>query len=68
VEEEVETAEAVAEKLVMEDAADEYQALDAFETLQFVATVSLSDAYIDRSTLETLREKIVIYLLTDFEW
>jgi len=33
VEEEVETAEAVVEKLVMEDAADEYKALNAFETL-----------------------------------
>ena len=68
VEEEVETAEAVVEKLVMEDAADEYKALNAFETLQFVATMSLLDAHIDRLTLETLREKIVVYLLADFEW
>jgi len=68
VEEEVETAEAVVEKLVVEDAADEYKALNAFETLQSIASVSLSDAYIDRSTLETLREKIVVYLLADFEW
>ena len=67
-EEEVETAEAVVEKLVVEGAADEYQALDAFKTLQFIATVSLSDAHIDCSTLEALREKVVIYLLTDFEW
>ena len=66
--EEVETAEAVVEKLVVEDAADEYKALNAFETLQFIATVSLSDAHIDRSTLETLREKIVVYLLANFEW
>ena len=67
-EEEIETAEAVIENLVMEDAADEYKALNAFETLQFVATVSLSDAHIDCSTLETLREKIVVYLLANFEW
>jgi hypothetical protein len=39
--------EAVGEELVVEGLTNEYQALDAFETMEFVAAVALLDGYGD---------------------